>query len=468
MEEGYGKSIMKNMKKNIAIILASGSGKRFKFDIPKQFAKVAGRTVLEHTIDIFEKHRKIDEIYVVINPEYYDFFLKLYGFNSWRKVTKVLKGGSTRQESSYIGISACEYQNVNVVIHDAVRPFVTSKIIDDVLDALKNYKAVDTAVPSVNTIIEINDKNEISDVPLRKYLCVGQTPQAFDLQIIKKAHEMAIKENRLNFTDDCGIVLHYNLAKVYIVKGSEINMKVTYPIDIYIADKIYQIKTLDLDTDNETDLKDKVIVIFGGNDGIGKAIAELGKTKGAIVYSFSRKNGCDISSIKAIRNSLSYAYSKKNRIDVVINSAAILKFGKLSNLPYEKMDYLMRVNYNGNLYIAKESYKYLKESHGQLILFTSSSFTRGRPFYSIYSSSKAAVVNLTQALSEEWFSDSIRVNAVCPERTATKMRFENFGYEDPNTLLDPKEVAKKVIVLINSNITGQIIDVRKRNYDAIT
>lgn len=102
--------------------------------------------------------------------------------------------------------------------------------------------------------------------------------------------------------------------------------------------------------------------------------------------------------------------------------------------------------------------KYLDKTEGMLINFTSSSYTRGRGNYALYSSSKAAIVNLTQALSDEW--DRVRVNCVNPERTKTPMRVENFGYEDPSTLLDAKTVAVKTLKLALSNYSGIILDVK--------
>ena len=114
----------------------------------------------------------------------------------------------------------------------------------------------------------------------------------------------------------------------------------------------------------------------------------------------------------------------------------------------------------GAINVAKVAIRYLKESKGALLLFTSSSYTRGRALYSIYSSSKAAVVNFMQALSEELFEEKIRVNVINPARTNTRMRTEAFGKEPEKTLLSPKDVGKKSLEILLSDITGQVIDVR--------
>jgi len=448
--------------KTYAVILASGKGERFGTEIPKQFLKLSGKTVLEHAVDIFEKHPKIDEIIIVTLKEYVkkveEFILK----NKWKKISKILIGGNTRQESSYIALSSIEDKEAKILIHDAVRPLLPSYIIDKVVDALNNYDAVDVAIPSTDTIIRINEKKLIEDIPERKYFWRGQTPQGFKLSVIREAHELARKENFTKVTDDCGLVLYYKLTPIYVVKGHETNIKITYPIDIYIADKLFQLRTLNLlDINlNKNKLKNKVGIIFGASQGIGKAIYDLSKSLGMKIYGFSRASGCDITKIEQVKNSLESVYKKEKRIDFIIVTAGILIKKPLINQSYEEIQEQININYLGSINVAKESYKYLKESKGHLILFTSSSYTRGRAFYSIYSSTKAAIVNLAQALAEEWSVDNIKVNVICPERTATFMRFKNFGKEPLNTLLKPETVAKETLKLLLTNVTGQVIDVK--------
>jgi 2-C-methyl-D-erythritol 4-phosphate cytidylyltransferase len=102
----------------------------------------------------------------------------------------------------------------------------------------------------------------------------------------------------------------------------------------------------------------------------------------------------------------------------------------------------------------------LKESKGHLTLFTSSSYTRGRALYSTYSSIKSAIVNFAQAISEEWIPEGIKVNAICPDRTATPMRVSNFGKEAAGTLLTAEEVALKTLSVIESKSTGQVFEVK--------
>ncbi len=451
-------------KKNLAIILAGGSGERFKGDIPKQFLKLAGKTVIEHTIDVFEKSRKIDAIYIVVNPHYYNQMLSIVEKSGYKKVRKILKGGNSRQESSKIGIFAADDNFENVLIHDAVRPFVSDEIIERVIKGLKKYNAVDTAVSSPDTIIKINKKSEIEFIPERKFLKRGQTPQGFKLKIIKKAHELSEKEVFLGATDDCSLVLKYGLSKVLVVDGSNDNIKITYPIDIYIADKIFQVKNENVKKIKKSVLKKKikgkVFVVFGGFSGIGKEIVKIINENSGIAYPFSRKNGVDIRNYNSIKKALSLVYEKEKRISCVIVSSGVLELGFIETASIKHIKEIAETNYTGAIFVSKAAIKYLKESSGSIIFFASSSYTRGRAGYSVYSSSKAAIVNYAQALSDELSKYGIRVNVVNPERTKTPMRFRAFGKEDERTLLSPEFVAYNTLNIALSNITGQVFDIK--------
>jgi len=447
------------MLTNYGIILASGMGTRYSNDVPKQFVKIAGKTVLEHTIEIFEKSSCIDKTILVITPEYRQMAEEILLKNNYKKIIKILNGGETRKESSYIGISSIEEKEANVIIHDCARPFLTQRIIKDCVNALDNYDAIDVAIPTADTIIKVNS-NIIQDIPERKNLMRGQTPQCFKLSLIKQAHELSQGDE--NFTDDCGLILKYNLGEVYVVEGDTENIKLTYPSDIYMADRLFQIRCSECPQNADlSQLAGKTIAIFGGNGGIGLGIANLAKEYGASVYPFSLSNGCDVASYSNVENSLKFISNEAGKIDYVVNTAGILKMGKLSERSIEDIKAELDVNYIGSINVAKASIPYLKASKGGLLLFTSSSYTRGRALYSTYSSAKAGIVNLTQALAEELSTDGIRVNAINPERTATPMRFKAFGKEPEDTLLSVDKVAEASLKTLLSDITGEVIDVRR-------
>ncbi len=226
---------MKN-KRNYAIILASGKGTRLNSDLPKQFINIGGKTVIEHTLDRFQMHSEIDEIIIVIEPSNKNRLQKILDDTNYTKISKILNGGKTRQDSSAIGVNSITETTANVLIHDAARPFVSQNIITNCLKALKTSGAVAVAIPAVDTIIEIDSKNHISNIPERKYMMQVQTPQAFNLEIIKKAHALAAKESYA--TDDCSLVLKHNIADIFIVSGEKTNIKITYPEDIEFAEII--------------------------------------------------------------------------------------------------------------------------------------------------------------------------------------------------------------------------------------
>lgn len=226
--------------KRYAIILASGNGERFANDTPKQFLKISGKTLLEHSIDAFEHHPLIDDIIIVTRPSDLDKTKKLLLPNNYKKIYTIIPGGTTRQESSYNGIKSIHDDDAYVLIHDGVRPLIDQATITRCIEALLRHAAVDVAIPSSDTMIKVNDQMIITYIPERKYYFRVQTPQGFSLRIIKKAHQMACDHPDVPFTDDCGIVHHFKLSPIHVVEGNTANIKVTYPIDIDIADKLFQ------------------------------------------------------------------------------------------------------------------------------------------------------------------------------------------------------------------------------------
>lgn len=453
-----------DMKRNIAIILAGGVGSRLGLSTPKQFFKVAGKMVLEHTVDAFESNPHIDEIAIVSNPFYISNIESAIIKNEWKKVKKILKGGAERYHSSLSAIKAYEGEEVNLIFHDAVRPLVSQRIINDVIDALQRYKAIDVAMPATDTIIE-TEGDFIRSIPDRSRLKRGQTPQAFEIETIRRAYEIALQDPQLKVTDDCGVVVKYLPDEpVYVVTGEESNMKLTYKEDTYLLDKFFQLRKSELrDMSGEgQQWQDKVAVVFGGSYGIGADIAALLQEKGTRVFCFSRKlNHTDVGNKEQVAAALRQVYRQTQRIDYVINTAGVLNKEPLVATDYQTIAGAVNTNYLGTVHVALEAYPYLKESKGKLLFFTSSSYTRGRAFYSIYSSTKAAIVNFVQAIAQEWESQGICVNCINPERTKTPMRVRNFGVEPEDSLLSSQKVAQVSVQSLLTDFTGQVIDVKR-------
>lgn len=223
--------------KNIVLLLASGTGSRCGLDYPKQFVKINDKTILEHSIEVFEYHSLIDEIIIVTNEEYIETVKNIS--EKYCKVSKVIKGGKERKDSSYNGISAIDELEANVLIHDAVRPLISKDIITNCIDSLEEYDAVCVTIPSVDTIFVVDDDDNIVSIPQRKLLKRAQTPQCFKLSTIKEAHEKAKQDINCSVTDDCGLIINYTDKKIHTLLGSNDNIKVTYKEDIeFVKEKL--------------------------------------------------------------------------------------------------------------------------------------------------------------------------------------------------------------------------------------
>jgi 2-C-methyl-D-erythritol 4-phosphate cytidylyltransferase len=220
---------------NIAILLAGGVGARLETEIPKQFIKVCGKTIMEHTLDVFEQHSQIDEIAIVVNAQYLSEMGETFLNGGFKKIKKILQGGTERQDSCWAAIEAyCEYPDANLIIHDAVRPLVSAEIITEVICKLEEYNAVTVAIPTTDTIYEVED-NHIQQIPNRKKLMRAQTPQAFKQHIIEKAYLSAYSQKDFTATDDCGVVAKYLPDEpIYVVAGNERNLKITHKEDLHV------------------------------------------------------------------------------------------------------------------------------------------------------------------------------------------------------------------------------------------
>ena len=244
----------------IAVILAGGIGARVGGNTPKQLLPLQdGKSVLEHAVDAFEQSPHIQEICIVMHPDYIMHAEQMLLANAWQKVRHIIPGGKERWESSVNAIraylSTVNYQlsTVNLLLHDAARPFVSQEIIANVCEALKEHKAVTVAIPSTDTVYEMVD-GKVARIPHRSTIMRAQTPQAFRLELIAEAYAKAFphlfttqlgkKEGGSSSpilggvgggfpTDDCGIVHEYMPdIPIHIVLGEEQNKKITFKEDI--------------------------------------------------------------------------------------------------------------------------------------------------------------------------------------------------------------------------------------------
>ncbi len=231
--------------KTIGIILAGGKGARFGHELPKQFMQLGDKTIIEHTIEVFQSCNFIDEIAIIINPNFISEMEAIVCKGKYRKVKHILPGGKERSDSSLAAIRAYagapNSDNYKMIFHDAVRPFVTASILKSVIDALEKVNAVNVAIASTDTILKVDTNQYIVDVPNRDYLRQAQTPQAFRLKTIKEAYDIAISDKNFKATDDCGVVLKYLPNEpIQVIEGSPENIKITYAIDMLLAEKLIE------------------------------------------------------------------------------------------------------------------------------------------------------------------------------------------------------------------------------------
>jgi len=215
-------------KKVGALLLMGGEGRRFCSDIPKQFHLLAGKEVYRHTLDAVLSAGFFDEIVLVTHTDWVD------GLEAG---VKVAIGGNTRQESSFRGLKAFEKMPDIVLIHDAVRPFVTERILRENIAGAIEWGAVDTCIPTADTLVHAPDGQRISSIPKREEYLRGQTPQTFRMDWIVEAHEKAMADGIENASDDCRLVLRLG-KPIHVVAGEERNLKITSSLDLFLAEQM--------------------------------------------------------------------------------------------------------------------------------------------------------------------------------------------------------------------------------------
>lgn len=443
----------------VGVILAGGSGLRFNAALPKQFHNLAGRPIIAHAIDSMARHPDIGEVLVVHPAAHTERVQEIVAKLTHDTPVTLVAGGNTRAASTRAALHALRGRaNCKVLFHDAVRPFLTPDIIARCLDALDSFEAVDTVVPAIDTIVQVDESGEVlQQIPPRTQMRRGQTPQGFWLESIAAAYDELDDAMLGRFTDDCGVFLaHYPDRPIAVVDGHEDNIKITTPLDMFLAEQLLYTGRARALAEDEATAQDAVAVLFGGNSGLGLATRERLRQLGWQVEVASRSVGVDVRDPKAVSDFLREVEARHGHIDVVANFAGVLRIGRLDEMELEQIDEVVSTNLMGSFVVSRCSRPFLKKTRGHLILTSSSSYYRGRGNSAAYSASKAAVVNLTQALADEWSSDDITVSCVVPRRADTPMRRQAFPNEDQQDNLRPGKVADAVAQLCLSRITGLI------------
>ncbi len=234
-----------------AAIVAGGVGSRMNIaSMPKQFLPLTGKPIIIHTLEKFLTSEKLDYIYIGVHPNWLSHMSDLlaeYKINDSR--IRISNGGEDRNSTIFNIIFDIEKEFGEsdehiIVTHDSVRPFVTLKMIEENIEAALRFGACDTVIPAVDTIVVSVDGKNITDIPNRSYIYQSQTPQSFNISLLKKLYSELTDEERESLTDACKICFVRG-AHVELIRGDVSNMKITTVSDYRIANAVAKEKCSD-------------------------------------------------------------------------------------------------------------------------------------------------------------------------------------------------------------------------------
>ncbi len=221
---------------NAALIVAAGKGIRMGMDCPKPYLTLGDRPILSHCLTAFAEHPLIDQVCLVVNREEKgrcrDELLPALALNT---PVILVEGGVERQASVYNGLRAIPHSHGIVLIHDGARPFVAPDLISACIEGARQWKACIPALPATETLKRVNAQHCVEETLERRHIWMAQTPQAFELSLIKRSHEEALRRG-WQVTDDAGLLERMGV-EVHVIEGRRENIKITVPQDLVLAEK---------------------------------------------------------------------------------------------------------------------------------------------------------------------------------------------------------------------------------------
>lgn len=223
-------------------ILAGGTGTRMNMaDMPKQFLPLGDKPIVIHTLEKFLLCQNMEHIYVGVHPNWVLHMEDLIGkyIHMRKECVHVVEGGRDRNSTIMNIVDAIERDfgespEHYIVTHDSVRPFVTSRILNDNIEAVVRYQACDTVVPATDTIVISEDGHKIDEIPVRSRMYQGQTPQSFQINLLKQLYASLNEQEKAELTDACKMAVVRD-RDVYLIKGEPSNLKITTVSDYKIA-----------------------------------------------------------------------------------------------------------------------------------------------------------------------------------------------------------------------------------------
>lgn len=390
-----------------AVILAGGRGERFGSTIPKPFMSLNGKKVIDYSIEMLEKY--VDEIVIVSQQKYKNY--------------THAQPGSTRQKSVHNGLKKCSNPDF-VIVHDAVRPFLTEEMMEGIIRALDNgSKCVDTAVNVLDGLL-------FNGVPLDKRgFMLSQTPEAFDYQMLLDAHESAMSDDS---QDDVSLFHEkYNIEPT-IVDGVYLNTKITFGKDLENAEAVMKFWQKPTDEPYNNDVR---VLLFGGSGGIGGAL------KGFL-------NHCCAPTREEIDLSKDFTIDNIQDYDTIVHCVA----------EYEDDDKIMQVNFNSFVSLVK--YAESVGWKGNIVVLSSTAAIYGRPSIPLYSASKSALNTYIEARHDDLAQKGIFVNAIAPAKVNTRLQEVINPDAKKESMLSPEYVAQRILPYLTTKEHGHIIYIR--------
>lgn len=227
------------------VILASGVGKRMGADIPKQYIKIAGKPIIIYTIESMLRVERIDMIYIAVSRAYVEYMKEM--LDKYFELTQIKKmiiveGGAERIDTinnvtASIMINRYIEDDDVIIFHDAVRPFVTRKILEDSIDGVLKYGATVAGLPAVDTMLCSQDGCKVDSIPVRSTIFHGQAPDSFRLKYFLELAENLTDDQKKNLTGTSQFCI-YNNRPIYLIEGDPINFKITTKDDLIRAEMI--------------------------------------------------------------------------------------------------------------------------------------------------------------------------------------------------------------------------------------